>query len=102
MADWVLEQMKLSLRISTDAFDTELDTLIDAALEELKIAGIREERWKCSMVALNAVRLYCKAYFGSDGQNQRYLDMFRGLVNAMSLDDRYTKRGCDGGYESGY
>lgn len=92
MTDWVLEAIRLSLRISTQAFDDELDSLIDAALAELRIAGIRETRKNCSPVALNAVRLYCKAYFGSDGQNQKYLEMFDKMKHSMELDDRYTGR----------
>ena len=34
------EQVKLALRITSDAFDSEIDDLIEAAIGDLKMAGV--------------------------------------------------------------
>ena len=39
----MLEKVKLALRLKTAAFDAEIQDLIDAALADLKLAGIIKE-----------------------------------------------------------
>mgnify|MGYP000672228719 CR=1 FL=1 len=41
----MLEKVKLALRITTDAFDSEIQDLIDAALADLGIAGVTPDHY---------------------------------------------------------
>lgn len=63
----MLNPVKLALRVTTAAFDKEIESLIDAALRDLDVAGVSVS--SASMDAdnpliLRAVTTYCKLYFG--------------------------------------
>lgn len=62
----MLELVKTSLRVTTDAYDTELNTLIKAALIDLGLAGITNEvlaEASTDPLINLAVQLFCKRYF---------------------------------------
>ena len=60
----MLEEVKLALRITIDDFDTELYDLIDAAMMDLKIAGVKSESNKMDPLVKRAVITYCKVHWG--------------------------------------
>ena len=55
---------KLALRITTDAFDTEIGTLLDAAFLDLGIAGVTITGTADALVKTAAIT-YVRAHFGS-------------------------------------
>ena len=59
----MLEQVKLALRISTTAYDSELTYLIEAARLDLGIAGVVLPEELDALVQ-KAVITYCKMSFG--------------------------------------
>lgn len=59
----VINSVKLALRITTTAFDSELTDLINAALLDLGIAGVTEDDTSDPLI-LRAVITYCKLHFG--------------------------------------
>ncbi len=58
-----IAKVKTALRISTDVFDDELGSLIDAAILDLGVAGVVVPSSIDSIVNL-AVITYCKMNFG--------------------------------------
>lgn len=58
------EQVKLALRITTDAFDSEIDDLVEAALGDLQLAGVNSFLHREDALIRRAVTTYCKAHFG--------------------------------------
>lgn len=66
----LLDAVKLALRITTDAFDSELDMLLLAAEEDLGIAGvvIPEDASNAVKVALIT---YCRMRFGQPDEYDR-------------------------------
>ena len=58
------EQVKLALRITTDAFDGEINDLIEAALGDLQLAGVNAFLHRDEVLIRRAVTTYCKAHFG--------------------------------------
>lgn len=62
----ILDKVKLSLRITTNAFDTEIEDLINACLYDLKIAGVNEYTIDSvtDPLIIRAVCTYCKYHFG--------------------------------------
>lgn len=59
----MLEKVKLALRIKSNAFDGDILDLIDAALDDLGIAGVL--RTPHEPLVQRAVVTYCRANFGS-------------------------------------
>ena len=61
----MLAKVKLALRIVTDAFDSELTTLIGAAMIDLGVAGVVIPEDSDAMPIIErAIITYCKMNFG--------------------------------------
>ena len=58
-----LEKVKMSLRITKDAFDDEILDLIDAATSDLGIAGVVVPA-SVDPIVNRAIITYCKLHFG--------------------------------------
>lgn len=94
----ILNDMKSALRISQSntAFDGEIDDLIAAARDDLRIAGVLQSKVmddKDSLVKRSIV-VYCKANFGLDNPDaeklQKSYDM---LKTHLTLSQEYTVEG---------
>lgn len=67
----MLEAVKLALRISTNAFDSELNALIQAAMKDLGIAGIDAETLANDALVAQAIKTYVRMSFGSPSDYDR-------------------------------
>lgn len=67
MADILLQDVKTSLRVSHNALDNEIDSLIAAARRDLYESGVREEKSNATVnidpLVKQAIIVYCKAHF---------------------------------------
>lgn len=61
----MLELVKKALRISTTAYDTEIQTYIDTALRDLSIAGVYVDSPESDKLITTAVITYARMRFGS-------------------------------------
>lgn len=86
----VLDVMKLSLRIKSDAYDIEVQDLIDACLIDLNIAGVDEVDPEDALT-MQAIKIYCKANFGYDEQADRFRDAYESLKKVMALAREYDE-----------
>lgn len=59
----MLDRVKLAMRITTDAYDEEFNSLINAALLDLGIAGVTIT--DSDELIRRAVITYCRLHFGS-------------------------------------
>jgi len=66
----IVNDVKKALRVTTDAFDDEIALLIDAAYQDLGIAGVEPEA-PGDAVVLRAVITYCRLNFGSPDDYDR-------------------------------
>lgn len=66
----MLDDVKLALRITTNAFDNELYGLISAGVADLGVAGVDEIDIADPLVRL-AVITYCKMHFGQPDEYDR-------------------------------
>lgn len=66
----LLEKVKLALRITTTAFDSEITDLIAAARADLGIAGVLIEDEMAPLI-IRAVTTYCRANFGQPEDYER-------------------------------
>lgn len=89
----LLEKVKISLRISNDAFDDmEIKPLIEAAKKELEIAGVNNINADDPLI-IRAVVLYCKANFGYDNpDSEKLMDSFNSIKDLMSQSGSYIKK----------
>lgn len=66
MDETILDQVKNFMWLTTDAFDAQLQTLIDAALIDLRTSGVNGvEVDETDPQILLAIATYCKMNFGT-------------------------------------
>ena len=85
----MLEKVKLALRISTDAFDSELNDLIDAAELDLGIAGVEIPAQMDALVS-RAIVTYCKVNFGEPDEYDRLKASYDEQKAQLSMATGYT------------
>ncbi len=83
-----LQAVKLALRIVTDAFDSELNDLIAAALIDLRQAGITNADETDPMIR-RAIVTFCKLNFGQPDEYDRL---------KRSYDEQKAQLGMATGY----
>lgn len=87
----VLDKVKLSMRITTDVFDSELSDLIDAALADLGIAGANGEGVNLQdPLVLRAVTTYCQMHFGLPDDYDRLKKSYDEQKAQLSMATGYT------------
>jgi uncharacterized phage protein (predicted DNA packaging) len=89
----MLNAVKLSLRITTTAFDVEVQDLIDAARMDLQQSGVSASivTKDTDPLIKRAITLYCKAFFGYDNPDaDRLRDSYVMLKQHLSLAADYN------------
>ena len=88
----ILAKVKLSLWLTTDAFDSQLVDLIQSALIDLSIAGVNGEEVNLGDPhVLLAVTTYCKLHFGTpDESYERLKRAYDEMKAQMSMATGYT------------
>ena len=90
MADnQILAKVKLSMRIVSTAFDSELDDLIHAALADLGIAGVTNTTLSDPLI-VRAVTTYCRMHFGEPDQYERLKASYDEQKSQLSMATGYT------------
>ena len=85
----MLAKVKLALRITTNAFDTELENLIDAAKIDLGIAGV-ELPSTLDAICEIAIITYCKLHFGEPDEYDRLKASYDEQKAQLSMSTGYT------------
>ena len=67
----MLAKVKLALRITTNAFDAELNDLIAAACADLGIVGVEAVSATTDPLLIRAITTYCRVHFGSPDDYDR-------------------------------
>ena len=87
----ILEKVKLSMRLTTDAFDDELSDLISAAVQDLGIAGVDGPSVDLSdPLILRAITTYCKMHFGLPDEYDRLKASYDEQKAQLSMATGYT------------
>ena len=89
-----LNKIKLSMRITTDAFDDEIGDLMNAALADLGIAGADGEGVNITdPLVLRAVTTYCQMHFGLPDDYDRLKASYDEQKAQLSMATGYTNWG---------
>lgn len=92
----MLEKVRLALRVTTTAFDSEIEDLISAALADLGIAGVQTDNIDDPLI-IRAVITYCKANFGESDQYDRLKAAYDEQKAQLQTATGYTDWGEDDG-----
>lgn len=85
----MLEKVKLALRITTTAFDSELNELIEAARLDLGIAGVVIPD-EIDAIVSRAIITYCKIHFGEPDDFDRLKASYDEQKAQLSMATGYT------------
>jgi len=89
----MLDDIKILLRITTTAFDTEINDLISAARQDLVLSGVDSTKANDDTDPLikRAISLYCKANFGFDNPDADRLQQSYNLLKmSLALSSDYN------------
>lgn len=89
----MLQAVKISLRISNNAFDPEINDLIDACRADLMLSGVKQEKANSDTDPLvkRAIVTYVKAHFGWDNPDaERLATAYMNLKSHLTLAGDYT------------
>lgn len=90
----MLTKVKLALRITTTAYDTELTDLIAAAQIDLGIAGVVLPG-TLDAISTTAIITYCKLHFGEPDEYDRLKASYDEQKAQLSMASGYTDFGED-------
>lgn len=86
-----ITKVKLALRVVTTSFDTEISDLIDAALDDLGIAGVDgTNAVETDPLVLRAITTYCRVNFGSPDDYDRVKASYDEQKAQLSMATNYT------------
>lgn len=89
----LIDDVKLALRITSSAFDSEISDLIAAARDDLKLSGVVKEKADAEepdALIKRAIIIYTKAHFGFDNpEAERFQQSYDMLKQHLSLSYDY-------------
>ena len=90
----MLAAVKLALRITTTAFDTEIQQLIDAAAAEMATLGVVVATAASTDPQIcTAVIAYCKWQFGNNEDADRWRDIYHEKLAQLKMATGFTDWG---------
>lgn len=84
-----LPAVKMALRVTTTAYDSELNSLINAALLDLGIAGVTNDD-DTDDIVLRAIVTYCRLNFGKPDDYDRLKASYDEQKAQLSMATGYT------------
>lgn len=85
----MLEKIKLSLRISHNKLDEDIQADIDACLADLRVCGVVYAP-ESDPLMLNAVKLWCRAAYTDDTTKAaEYLKRYESLKSCLMMAEGY-------------
>lgn len=98
----MLTKVKMALRITTNAFNDELNDLIGAAKLDLGIAGVSSDELAASAdptdkLLIRAIITYCRLNFGSPDEYDRLKASYDEQKAQLSMATGYTDWGDGNG-----
>ena len=87
----MLERVKLAMGITATAYDSEIQSLIEAALLDLGVAGV--ETAAADAMIKRAVITYCRMMFHSPADFDRLRWAYEALKGQMAISSNYTEWG---------
>ncbi|WP_227397329.1 head-tail connector protein [Jeotgalibacillus aurantiacus] len=95
-----IEQVRKDLRVSSNAFDDEIESLMAAARADLKSSGVSAEKVDATTntdpLIDRAIRIYCKAEYGFDNpEAPRFRESYQMLKDHLCLAGDYREQSVE-------
>lgn len=84
-----IEDVKMAMRLSTDAYDDEIELLIEASKLDLGIAGVEMPENHDALIK-KAIITYCKKEFGSPNDFDRLQKSYDEQKGQLRIATGYT------------
>jgi hypothetical protein len=94
----LLDDVRLSLRLTQDIFDSEIQDIIDACKRDLILSGVSASivnRKRIDPLIKRAITLYSKGHFGYADITEKYLQSYEMLKISLCLAGDYNGSGGD-------
>ena len=91
----MLDKVKMALRLSTSAYDSELEVYIEAAKADLDIAGVSILPTTLDPICEAAIITYCRMHFGSPDDYTRLKASYDEQKAQLRTATGYTDWGDD-------
>lgn len=88
-SDLILK-LKNAIRVKSDSANEELEDLTEACLLDLKISGVSITD-QTDALFRQALKLYCKAYYGYDDDSEKFKAAYAALKDSMALSGDYRE-----------
>ena len=85
----LVDDVKMALRITTNAFDSEITDLIASAKLDLGIAGVTLPS-TLDEICTTAIKTYCKLHFGEPDNFDRLKALYDEQKAQLSMSTGYT------------
>lgn len=85
----LVESAKKWLRITSSAFNNEIEQTIEACLLDLKNAGV-EKRNTSDQLIQQGIKLYLKAQLGYNDADDKYQQSYEHLKKSLALSGDYN------------
>lgn len=92
ITDELLEQLTKAVRVKSSLAEDEIADLAEACKKDLEIAGVYVTDEK-DPLCRQAIKLYCKAHYGYDKDNEKFGSAYAALKDSMALSGDYPKDG---------
>ncbi len=90
----MLDKVRLALRITSNAYDEDLQGLIEAGLKDLGLAGVLSEKVNDPLIQ-RAVITYCRCNFGSPEDYDRLKKSYDEQKAQLQMATGYTDWGLN-------
>ncbi len=90
----LLDDVKIALRVTTDAYDSEINGLIESARKDLQIAGLTADvttSENLDPAVVTAIKTYCKMNFGNPSNYDNLKSSYDEQKAQMSMSSGYTE-----------
>jgi hypothetical protein len=85
----ITTDVKKSLHITNTANDDDINGVIEACKIDLKVAGVTVIT-DTDALTVQAIKLYCRAYFNYQGEGERWQKAYNSLRDSMALCGDYN------------
>lgn len=88
----MMDKIKLSMRISHNSLDPDIQGNIDACLLDLQRVGVITSGREEDPLIVKAVELYCKWQYNYDNRYDAYRQAYESLRDGLSLTGEYHEK----------
>lgn len=84
----LIDELMTAVRVKSSIAEAEVMDLASACIADMRLSGVYV-RSPYDALAKQAIKLYCKANYGYDGNTERFKQAYESLRDSMALSGDY-------------